>query len=873
MKKITLYLVMSFLLVSVISFAQGTVTGTINDSDLGGPLSGATIVEDGTDNGAIADFDGNFSLAVDGASGNVTISYLGYSSQTMSYSLSNGSANLGTVSLAPDADALAEVLVVGSGIIDLAAGRKTPIAVSTISAEEIQLKGGGNLDLTESMAFTPSATVTGNNGFGDSQFFLRGFDQTNIAILLNGQPVNSMEDGKVYWSNWAGIADIATTVQIQRGLGASKLAIPSVGGTTNIVMKAADKKQGGFARFTGANDSYFKGTVGYDSGRNEKGWAFSVLLDHWQAHRKWAKGTYGQGQTYYFAVGYKPNEKHNFNFLITGAPQLHGNQWSQSLERIAADPKFNQHWGYLNEDGTDISSERQNFYHKPVANLNWDFNISDKTELSTVAYASWGRGGGTGPRGNGRIRTEDPDGDGPLFGQLDYPAIEEANALVGIGGDYGAPNGAGYIRRASMNNHAWYGLLSNLTHDFSDNFTASAGVDVRTYTGDHFRQIADFYGLSGWTNDSGDNLPEDYVVTNSYDATPWAALFDFAPEEDRIAYDNSETINYQGVFGQVEYANDMFSIFAQGGVSNQSYEREDRYNPAKSEKTSKTGYNVKGGLSLTMAEGNTIFLNAGYNSRQPYLDNIFNRNRGFITELVSPAVENEKITSFEAGYQFKANNFRANFNAYVTNWTDRTLSSFGQDDNGTPSDETDDFDLTILQRGVTQYHSGAELDVRYRATDWLSFKGFISAGSWTYKGEAVVSIYNADTNEQIGETSTVNRDGIKISTAPQFTAGMGFDAKIMSGLSIDARIKYNDNHYRFTNENTSLVDYKGEQLASYALTNAGITYRFSLGNSNKMTFRANMFNVFDKVAIQQEDRFGYFTTGGRTFNASMRYEF
>ena len=873
MKKITLYLVMSFLLVSVISFAQGTVTGTINDSDLGGPLSGATIVEDGTDNGAIADFDGNFSLAVDGSSGNVTISYLGYSSQTVSYSLSNGSANLGTISLAPDADALAEVVIVGSGIIDLAAGRKTPIAVSTISAEEIQLKGGGNLDLTESMAFTPSATVTGNNGFGDSQFFLRGFDQTNIAILLNGQPVNSMEDGKVYWSNWAGIADIATTVQIQRGLGASKLAIPSVGGTTNIVMKAADKKQGGFARFTGANDSYFKGTVGYDSGRNEKGWAFSVLLDHWQAHRKWAKGTYGQGQTYYFAVGYKPNEKHNFNFLITGAPQLHGNQWSQSLERIAADPKFNQHWGYLNEDGTDISSERQNFYHKPVANLNWDFNISDKTELSTVAYASWGRGGGTGPRGNGRIRTEDPDGDGPLFGQLDYPAIEEANALVGIGGDYGAENGAGYIRRASMNNHAWYGLLSNLTHDFSDNLTASAGVDVRTYTGDHFRQIADFYGLSGWTNDSGDNLPEDNVVTNSYDANPWAALFDFAPEEDRIAYDNSETINYQGVFGQVEYANDMFSIFAQGGVSNQSYEREDRYKPAKSEKTSKTGYNVKGGVSLTMAEGNTIFFNAGYNSRQPYLDNIFNRNTGFITELVSPAVENENITSFEAGYRFKMNNFRANFNAYVTNWTDRTLSSFGQDDNGTPDDDTDDFDTTTLQRGITQYHSGAELDVRYRATDWLSFKGFISAGSWTYKGEAVVSTYNAETNEQIGETSTVNRDGIKVSTAPQFTAGMGFDAKITSGLSIDARIKYRDNHYEFTNENTSIDDYTGAQLGSYALTNAGITYRFSLGNSNKMTFRANMFNVFDKVAIQQTDRFGYFTTGGRTFNASMRYEF
>ena len=100
-----------------------------------------------------------------------------------------------------------------------------------------------------------------------------------------------------------------------------------------------------------------------------------------------------------------------------------------------------------------------------------------------------------------------------------------------------------------------------------------------------------------------------------------------------------------------------------------------------------------------MAEGNTIFFNAGYNSRQPYLDNIFNRNTGFITELVSPAVENEKITSFEAGYHFKTNNFRANFNAYVTNWTDRTLSSFGAVDTLIPSR------LTVLVSPICSFVS------------------------------------------------------------------------------------------------------------------------------------------------------------------------
>ena len=50
-------------------------------------------------------------------------------------------------------------------------------------------------------------------------------------------------------------------------------------------------------------------------------------------------------------------------------------------------------------------------------------------------------------------------------------------------------------------------------------------------------------------------------------------------------------------------------------------------------------------------------------------------------------------------------------------------------------------------------------------------------------------------------------------------------------LSIDARIKYNDNHYEFTDVNTSKEDFKGVQLDSYALTNAGLTYRFNVGDN------------------------------------------
>ena len=118
-------------------------------------------------------------------------------------------------------------IVVTSGVIDIAEVRKTPIALSTISAQDVLLKVG-NLEFPEVMARTPGVYATKQGGgYGDSRISLRGFDQTNTSFLINGQPVNDMENGRLYWSNWQGLTDITSGIQIQRGLGASKLAVPS----------------------------------------------------------------------------------------------------------------------------------------------------------------------------------------------------------------------------------------------------------------------------------------------------------------------------------------------------------------------------------------------------------------------------------------------------------------------------------------------------------------------------------------------------------------------------------------------------------------------------------------------------------------------
>ncbi|AEM70155.1 outer membrane insertion C-terminal signal protein [Allomuricauda ruestringensis DSM 13258] len=882
MKRI--YLAFAAIFISAMAFAQGTLTGTVVDGELGGPLPGASVVVKGTSNGTSTDFDGNFTLEVNQNSGTLIVSYIGFIKKQVEFT---STGNLGTIELLPDAQELGEVVVIGSGIIDLEEDRSTPIAVTTIKRDEIQAVSAGNVEFPEVMKNVPSVYVSNQTGFGDSQMFLRGFDQTNTAFLLNGQPINGMEDGRMYWSNWAGMADIANAVQVQRGLGSSKLAISSVGGTVNIVSKATEKREGGFGRFMVGNDSFFKTTASYDSGINENGWGFSVMLDHWQGQRKFAEGTKGQGQNYFFSVG-KLIGDHNFNFLVFGAPQWHMQRWSQPLEVVEAKRKYNQHWGF---DEGELESERTNFYHKPVMNLNWDWNISDKLDLSTVLYASWGRGGGTGPRGNSALRLPDYPVAGGIDGQIDYAATRARNAQVGIGGDYGAPNGAGYIRRASMNNHQWYGMVSNFSHDLNDNLSFNVGADFRFYTGDHFRQVADFYGLSGWSNDR----PDDRVVTESFSINPWKTLTTFADEDERINYDYSEDINYQGMFGQVEYAEEAFSVFFQGAISNQSYQREDRFatdingnqTTQTSDKANKFGYNVKSGGAYNFDEKNTVYANAGFYSRQPFLDNIFSGT----AELADPEVENEEITGLEIGYKFNTYDFQFTIDLYRTEWANRFIAN----GNTIIDIATDaEVDINREQTDVTQLHQGVELTARWRAAQGLIIGAYTSIGDWVYSGSTPYRTRDFRdntyfTNAQIDDYTdqngnplpanffdgNVNLDGVEISNAPQFAMGLNADYDFANGFEVGLDVNHFSNLYEFNDVADVVAEgnsYETSKLDAYTLFDMTAAYTFDFG-TNKMELRTNVYNLFNHAYLNQTDAFGVFYGNGRTFNASVTYRF
>ncbi|MEP5269760.1 TonB-dependent receptor [Maribacter dokdonensis] len=897
-----MYFALAAFLMTVTAFSQGSISGTVLDGDTNTPLPGATVMVKGTTNGTSTDFDGNFTINASAESGTLVVSYIGFNSKQVAFT---STGNIGSIVLEPNAEELEGVVV--TGILDIAKDRETPVAVSTIRAAEIQEKLGSQ-ELPEILKSTPSiyATKTGG-GFGDGRVNVRGFDSRNTAVMINGIPVNDMENGAVFWSNWAGLGDVTTAMQVQRGLGSSKLAISSVGGTINVITKSTDKEEGGTVTLGGGNDGYLKTNVAYNTGKSDKGFAASILLGRTSGDG-YIQGTEFEGYNYFIGLGYEPNEKHNFQFILTGAPQVH-NQRTSSFFNVATLADHLEYGARYNYNGGTLNGEefgwRRNFYHKPITSLTWEWKASEKSTLSTSAYASFGRGGGTGDIGSGpnfgfasssRYRI-------PETGQVDYDLISRFNGGEAVtfydGNDYQlSPNadgeyittsfGDGLTRRASINSHNWFGVIANLNTQINEKWCYDVGLDLRSYKGIHYRRVDNLLGADGYFDDDDINNPNHTVRQNGVVDSDFSSIlnvFKSIDDEEKIDYYNDGLVRWAGAFGQVEYTDGVVSAFVQGGISNQGFKRIDYFNYLDSDPLQETdwenilGGNIKGGANFNINEANNVFFNGGYYSKQPLFDAVY---INFVNEL-NPDLTNEKILGLEMGYGLNLGDFRAKVNLYRTSWKDRFVSI------GIETPTGDEGNANI--NGVEQVHKGIEIEADYRASDVVQFRGMISLGDWEYAGNATGQALDDDRNV-IDPDVTLFLDGVKVGDAAQFTTNLEMIVRPIEDLKISANLYNASRLYAFLNaEDFDSADNQGSlRLPSYTLFDLGAYYTFGLGGSNKLSIAANVNNLFDTEYIaesltntfagQGDDVFRGISTDnkvffgfGRTFNVSARYSF
>ncbi len=891
---------LAMFLTAAMAFGQGSITGKVVDSSTDEPLIGATVLVKGTMAGTITDFDGMFTLAnMDKGDYTIVLTYTGFEEMEIDVSL-DGSTDLGTIGLGFEAVGLEGVEVIAS----VARDRRTPVAVSTISGEQVEALVG-NQEYPEILRKTPSIYVTKQGGgFGDSRINVRGFDQRNTAVMINGIPVNDMENGWVYWSNWAGLSDVTSTLQVQRGLGASKLAVASVGGSINIITDAAQMNKGGAASVSFGNDGYQKYGLVLSTGLGESGWAFSFQGTHTRGDG-YVDGTAFRAYSYFASLSKIFNNKHSISMTVLGAPQWHHQRLTASRFdnisiRTFVDPddpnnddpttgvgiRFNHTWGML---GGEEFNWRRNFYHKPKAFINHYWNISPKTDLKTSAYVSLGRGGGTGPRG--RLRTP-----GSIFdsfggfgtgthnadGQVRFDdlvaynqgqvvadwgdAKEQLNGqyLVGNGGRIDGDNvGSGYIRRASMNSHNWFGVLSTLTTKLNDNLTLVAGFDGRYYKGIHYRRVENLLGADGYVSQSDDNNPMN-LITETVPAD-FGSFGDDThdPGGNVLNYYNDGVVNWLGLFGQLEYSNDKLSAFLSLSGSSQGFKRIDYFNYEEGDTPSNDinndgeyresewenflGGTVKGGLNYNLDAQNNVFVNGGYFSRQPIFDNVFLNFRNQVNETV----QNQSVVAFEAGYGFRSNNFSAKINAYYTEWGNRQFDqSFSNFQYINTGGDTLVVDALVVFENVAQTHTGLELEMSYSPFRALQLNGMLSLGNWEYTDDFFATLTDTDNNVAIREEKLAT-NGLKVGDAAQTTFSIGASYEVISGLRVYADYYYADNLYA----EWSIEDGVPEQvvqLPSYNLVDAGVSYNFDLGSTN-CTLRFNMNNVTDEIYIAELD--------------------
>jgi hypothetical protein len=860
------------------AYAQVTVSGVVTDAETGDALPGANVVVEGTTFGTATDQNGRYSLSVPSGTHTFTASFIGYDDAEAVVTVRNAAVTL-NFALDFTSQQLEALEVFASRAVE----RKTPVAFTNVDKVQVQRELASR-DVPMVLNTTPSvyATMQGG-GAGDARVNVRGFNQRNVAIMINGVPVNDMENGWVYWSNWDGVGDATSSIQMQRGLSAVNLATPSIGGTMNIITDPTANTRQVLAKQEVGNDGFLKSTVSLSTGLINGKYAFTV-----SGVRKtgdgYYYGTWTDAWAYYGAFAWNINEKQRIDLYAVGAPQRHGqNLYRQQLaaydheyarevfeedgltdgeinDILAAYPESGRRWnqtassvsssyssdasngfGSVERPVDNILNERENFFHKPQVNLNHYWQINDRSLWSTVVYYSGGKGGGTGTHGSMVW-----DYSGPSR-RVDYDGTVARNSGNGLSRG---------VLRNSHNVQYTIGAISKFKREINENLTAEVGVDWRTAEIEHYYSVRDLLGGSGYERSDSDF---------------WGGSRILQPG-DKFNYYNQNTVDWFGGFAQAEYTKDAFSAYGMAGYSTIKYTYEDFFrdggdgNPFTIDSGTIGGGQIKGGASLELNDNVSIFGNAGFVSKVPIFDGVIDDVTG--AKLEDP--QNETFVAFEAGVDFRSTDrkFAGKLNVYNTTWNDRTVTRFVQEQDG------DDGLINIT--GLNALHQGIEAELAFQPLEIVRFDVAGSLGDWFYTDNVTARYTPDQSNPASQQEVNLYVKDLKVGDAPQTQIAYSVTFYPVDGLYAKFIGRSYSNFYAdFDPASRTDAATAGQQVwetPAYNVFDLNVGYdipRDMLGTSRfDIRVFGNIFNVFDSFYIQDAtDNSRFNAYGGNGVNS------
>lgn len=697
------------------------------------------------------------------------------------------------------------------------------ITVITISDEQFSETENAAMNVSGLLAASRDIFLNAAAfNLGAARFRIRGYDSKYTDVLMNGIPMNELENGRTFWSAWGGLNDVFRNRTFASGLAATDFTFGSIGGASQIDTRASTQRRGFRASYAQANRTYTsRAMLTYNTGMLENGWAFSLSGSRRWADEGYVEGTFYDAYSYFLSVDKKLWDEHLINFTFFGAPTKRGRSSVniQEVYDLAGSNYHNTNWGFQN--GEKRNSRVANS-HQPVMMLRYDWQINKNEKLLASVSYQFGRNGTTAldwyeardPRPDYYQRLPSAARDlvftqdsidqvnaflnDPNLLQMDWHRFYETNRNNEVtvenangSGESITGNRSQYIieeRRFDSQEANASIIYENI---LSSSLTFNSGAGLQYYRGDNFKVVNDLLGGDFYVDIDRfmerDNPSSTTLLQNDLD-TPNKIV----RVGDRFGYDYDPNVRKAYAWAQANFSFPKLDAFIAGDLSSTGYWRTGDVRNGKFPNSSLGAsdlavffnYGAKAGLTYKIDGRNYFSVNGLYRTRPPFFRQVFASPR--TRNEIVPDLVSERITSGEAIYNYRSPYFKAKATAYYTRFQDGMdiQSFFIDEDLNIPI--SDAVSQTIpggfvnySLQNIDRQHFGVELAAEARLFGGLSLSAVAALGQYTYTSRQSADIYLDNSSLLLVEDRTVYSRNFYVPNTPQnaYSASLKYEGK------------------------------------------------------------------------------------------------
>jgi len=689
-------------------------------------------------------------------------------------------------------------------------------------------------------ASDPYTSQVGYQWGGAMRFKYRALDNQYVGNYINGIMFNNVETGRFsYGGITGGLNDAVRNKDGANFLEGNRFGYAPLGGASNIDLRASHYAAGHKLSIAGTNRSYvLRGTYTYASGLLQNGWAFMGALAYRWANEGVIEGTFYNAFSYMLGAEKYINDRHHLSLVTWGAPTERGQQGAATEEAywLAGSHYYNPYWGY--QDGKKRNSRVVNEF-SPSVMATWDFDINDKTKLTTAAAATFTNYSSTALSYNNAYNpnpvyyknlpssafnvynsdfnnsdwlSENPGVMQQYNSLYEYWISSKANRQVNWDRLYAqnqANNTTGksalYYQERRHNDQKVFHMSSVLDGKFSNHGSYNLGLNYNYTRGHHYKTMADMLGANTFIDVDNYSLNKYGSGSNEYQNdldNPNRNI----KKGDIFGYNYLINVHKIKGFGSNTWKVGNFTAIYGADIEGTFMERYGKMRNGRAANFSKGSsgwakFLGGGGKALLRYDIATsyIYLGGSIESQAPLAYNSFVAPR--IHNNFADNLKNEWYYNAEVGYQWYFGPVSGKVSAYYTRFNDVTQQTAFYNDDASY--------LTYLtMTGIQKEHKGIEaaISVKLYRNLKLNLMGTISDAKYinnplaqlAYEGsdpETVKSI-NTWTNEVTNENRPLQvfMDNVKIGSTPLTAASIGLSYNI-NGWYFDLDLNYYDRVY------------------------------------------------------------------------------